>query len=80
VTAPNPKVTLAPEVYAYFKVYHRRNLAWGIYHVYLDDGNYRLTPPEVPYGDDRVTDEDRRMWDLFRQMTPSQRARLAKRC
>jgi hypothetical protein len=85
VSAPKPKVTLTPEVHAYFTAYLKKNPAWGIYHVFLDDGNYGDVPEE-PYagGWDQdyatpCTDEDRRMWALFRQMTPSQQRRIAKK-
>ncbi len=85
MTAPTPKVTLTPEVYDYFRRYYAQpdHGAWGIYHVWLDDGNYDLDPigePNDCSGFYRVTDEDRRMWEVFREMTPSQRRRIAKRC
>ncbi len=85
MTAPSPVVQLTPEIHAYFKRYLERNLAWGIYHVWLDDCNWDLEVDEAPpcgWSQDYATpctDEDRRMWALFREMTPSQRRRVRDR-
>ncbi len=81
MTAPVKRFTLTPEVYAYFSAYLAKNPAWGIYHVWLDDGNYKAEPPEKPYDAGvAVTAEDLRMWELFRAMTPTQRKRVGERC
>jgi hypothetical protein len=78
MTAHTPKPTLTPERVAWFGAYRHANPSWGVFHVILDDGNWRL----------RVTDEqlqgqpedvvENARW--FNALTPSQRARLAKRC
>jgi hypothetical protein len=77
MTAPSPRISLTPEIYARFTAYHRKELAWGIFHVWLDDGNYDIRPEPAP---PNMTAEERDLWDIFRQLSPSQMARLAKRC
>lgn len=82
MTRPSAKFTLTHEIYERFTDYHRHNLAWGIFHVWLDDGNYKGTMPEWPWGTkaEEMTDEEHELWAVFRQLSPSQISRLAKRC
>lgn len=76
MTAHRPKpVTLTPEIVERFRDYHRRHLAWGIFHVSLDDGNYECGAARER--DVNYTDEERELAALFNVMTPSQRRRLA---
>jgi len=82
MTKPSAKVTLTPEIYERFASYHRRNLAWGIFHVWLDDGNYKGKMPAWPWGTepDEMTEEEHGLWGIFCQLSPSQMARIAGRC
>lgn len=71
VTAPGARVALTPALVDRFASYHRRELSWGIFHVALDDDNYEADC------DEPRTDEERDLASLFRQMSRTQRAKLA---
>lgn len=77
MTAHRPKLTLTPEIIQRFADYYNRpgNGAWGIFHVYLDDGNQGL-PIEQRHIDEAETDEERELLAIFAQLTYSQRVRL----
>ena len=67
------KISVTPELVARFAAYHKHELAWGIFHVPLDDGNYKLDCAEPR------TDEERELAAIFRQLSITQRAKLARR-
>lgn len=75
MTAPKAKLHLTPEIYAAFLDYYRRNPAWGVLHVSMDDGNWKLPMAWALKPDS--TDEERELVRLHDMMTPSQRRRLA---
>ncbi len=79
MTRPSAKINLTPELYGRFASYHRRELAWGVFHVWLDDDNYRI-PVRAESLPSDATDEERELWSIFCQLSPSQIARIAKRC
>jgi hypothetical protein len=89
MTAHKEKPTITPERVEWFAHYYAENLAWGVFHVSLDDGNYELGAADgatwnelarawgPPYriGDDWPEDvREHAAW--FDTLTPSQRRRL----
>lgn len=81
MTRPYAQETLTPERVRWFAEYYRQNPSWGVFHVCLDDGNYKCGaismergggfasyPPDV---------QEHVKW--FEKLSPSQRARLGKR-
>lgn len=79
MTAPNCKLPLTEVILSAFRAYHRREVSWGIFHVCLDDGNWKLGP-EPEYPDRPYTDEERKLVAIFEQLTPTQRAKISDRC
>lgn len=72
MTAHREKPTITPEHVAWFATYLLDNPAWGVFHVSLADGNWKLG------ANIRVDDplQVRIAADWFDQLTPSQRRRL----
>ena len=75
------KQTLTPELYEWFARYVHKELAWGIFHISLDDGNY-----EYPVRVDQIDDDDVRNWpglmekvEIFNQLSYSQRKKLGQK-
>lgn len=81
MTAHNAKEVLTPERIAWFAEYYKQNPSWGVFHVCLDDGNYKTGavslerdggfagyPPDV---------QEAVRW--FEKLSPSQRKRLGHR-
>jgi len=79
MTAHAIKPTITPARIQWFAEYYKQHPEWGVFHVSLADGNWRLGA--AIWG---PADGDRRRWpqDLqdvarwFDQLTPSQRRRL----
>lgn len=80
MTAPSCKRPLTAEVLDAFREYHRREPSWGIFHVALDDGNYKSDAAPERWLDRTYTDEERRLAAIFAELSPSQRAKVAGRC
>lgn len=81
MTAHNEKPTLTPERVRWFAEYYKRNPAWGVFHVALDDGNYECGAATW----DPAAGLMRAAWpadlreaaEWFETLTKSQRRRLA---
>ena len=67
------KVADVTQHVAAFADYYRRNRAWGVFHVCLDDGNWDCGPAEPPY-----TDEEQRLVDIHEDLSKTQRRKLAR--
>lgn len=76
MTAHRPKPTITPERVDWFARYHAENLAWGVFHVWLDDGNY--TVPFSLYDPAQPADVVE-AGEWFAKLTPSQRKRLGEK-
>lgn len=76
MTAHRPKPTITPERVDWFARYHAKELAWGVFHVWLDDGNYGL-PFELHDQDQPAEVIEAAQW--FARLTPSQRKRLGRK-
>lgn len=83
MSAHPPKARLiTPELVDRFRRYHAEHPAWGALHVVLDDGNFKL-PPIAVVGlarrDARGDAEGAELGVILAELTPSQRAKIAKR-
>lgn len=74
MTAHRPKPTITPERIEWFARYLRREPAWGVFHVWLDDGNYDL--PFTLYDADGQAPDVIEAGEWFAKLTASQRKRL----
>lgn len=74
MTAHRPKPTITPEIVERFAAYHSRELAWGVCHVVLDDGNWDCTTSDL--AGPGWTAEERALAAILDAFTPSQRRRL----
>lgn len=80
MTAHRDKPTISAEWIRWFADYYRDQPAWGIFHVSLSDGNWKLGAADF----DPATRLPRAQWpsemkdaaDWFDRLTPSQRRRL----
>lgn len=77
MTAPRVDIPVTYELLERFKAYHNKHGAWGIFHVSLDDGNYRLGAADL---DDSNTDEERELAAIFERLTPTQRRKIKGLC
>lgn len=76
MTAHAEKPTITPERVAWFADYHRKHLAWGAFHIVLDDGNWKSEiPPDFARGEPGELEAI--AW--FNKLTPSQRQRLGRK-
>jgi len=76
VTAHAVKAELiTPERVAWFAAYYQENPSWGIFHVCLCDGNWKLGSGD-PW--DQRSDV-REACEFFNRLTPSQRGRLGRK-
>jgi hypothetical protein len=79
MTAPSPKTTITPEWIDWFARYYSNNQAWGVFHVWLDDGNckiaYVLSDSEKVGLPTDVLEAAR--W--FALLSPSQKERLGRK-
>lgn len=77
MTAHRAKPTLTTERVDWFARYYAQNLAWGVFHACLDDGNL-FCGAEVLGRDEWPADlRDAAKW--FDKLTPSQRRRLGRK-
>ncbi len=88
MTAHPPKAALiTPERLAWMRSYHRQCLGWGVFHVILDDGNWKSTAVLAPGPEGAAYHRERNEWmdgieemvEWFNKLTPSQRRRLSSR-
>jgi len=75
------KITLTPDAYEWFANYLHKELAWGVFHVALDDGNY-----ECDIESDWIEPEHIEEWPglmekvtFFNQLSYSQRKKLGEK-
>lgn len=79
MTAPNVRIPVTPELLARFRAYHARHGAWGMFHTCLDDGNYStFTNDGVSTWPVEGTEEERELASILEQLTPTQRAKIAR--
>ena len=69
-----------PEVLADFSAYYAKHPAWGVLHVVLDDGNWTdgFVDGCISYAVERGDAEGERLARLLRQLTVSQRMKIAR--
>lgn len=73
------KISITPEILQRFRSYHKRQGAWGVFHVLLGDFNLKILPKEGLTCRE-FTDEERELYELLARMSPTQRGRIAKEC
>lgn len=81
MTKPSAKVSVSQGLIDRFADYHRRNLAWGVFHVWLDDGNYdsSFSVEQLESWGMTLTDEERELGAIFEDLSATQRAKISKR-
>jgi hypothetical protein len=77
MTAHKSKPTITPERVTWFREYHQANPAWGVFHVVLDDENWKLKIDDKQLNGQPDDVVEAARW--FNMLTPSQRARLERR-
>lgn len=79
---------MTPRLIEWFRRYRTDHPTWGVFHVWLDDGNYKIpvvvSDAEIdhahPGASARYRAEVREMAATFARLSPSQRKKLAERC
>lgn len=78
--SPEKPAYVTPERVEQFARYLSKNLAWGMFHTSLDDGNYECEACTRPIpGLPPLTAEEVEMAAYFDLLSPSQRAKLGKK-
>jgi hypothetical protein len=79
MSAPIKEITLTPDIYERFAAYVKKELAWGVFHVSLDDGNYWSDVQLDWLDDEDKTPETLALINIHNRLTPSQRKKLASK-
>lgn len=67
-------ITITPERVQWFANYYKANPSWGVFHICLEDGNWRLGAREDGREAWPVDIREAAAW--FDRLSPSQRRRL----